>query len=90
MLRYWEILLITRGYRRRNALMYQLQRATAYSAAFCMGNPERKTVEQFLPLYIDRYIDTSEEKEYSDESIQEMLNEMNAYNEAMTQKEEGK
>lgn len=52
---YCDILLIQRGYRRRNILQYQLQRLQAFGAFFCMSGTT-KTPEDFLPMYIDRYI----------------------------------
>ncbi len=61
-MRYWEIMLIERGYYHRNILMYQLQRLTAYSAAHCMsGDKENRGPVGWQPLYFDRYkSDTSE------------------------------
>lgn len=53
---YCDILLIQRGYRRRNILQYQLQRLQAFGSFFCMSGTT-KTPEDFLPMYIDRYID---------------------------------
>ena len=55
MMRWWEILLIIQGYRRRNVLQYQLQRIQAWASAFCMGNPEHKQPEDLVPLYFDNY-----------------------------------
>ena len=55
-MRWWEILLITQGYRMRNALQYQLQRIQAHAAAFCMGNPNNKTPQDIVHLYIDDYL----------------------------------
>ena len=54
---YCDILLIRRGYRRRNILQYQLQRLQAYGAFHCMGAKNAKEPSQWLPMYIDRYID---------------------------------
>jgi hypothetical protein len=59
---YWEILLIVRGYRHRNVLLYQLQRLTAWGSIFSMGNPQHKTPEDITgKLYFDRYIQDEDE-----------------------------
>lgn len=61
-MRWWEILLIIQGYRRRNVLQYQLQRIQAWASAFCMGNKEGKRPQDLVDLYIDHYIEESEEQ----------------------------
>jgi hypothetical protein len=53
---YCEILLIQRGYRRRNILQYQLQRLQAYGAFHCMSGGNGETPDDWLPMYFDRYI----------------------------------
>ena len=53
---YCDILLIQRGYRRRNILQYQLQRLQAYGAFHCMAGSNGKEPDDWLPMYIDRYI----------------------------------
>jgi len=75
-MRYWEIVLIERGYYHRNVLMYQLQRLTAYSAAHCMsGDKENKGPVRWRPLYCDRYkSDTSER--ITPDDVDEMQREM--------------
>ena len=56
---WWEILLIIRGYRRRNVLSYQLQRLTAYAAFhITSGDQQQKGPDGWLPLYFDHYIET--------------------------------
>ena len=58
---YCEIMLIIRGYRRRNVLQYQLQRMQVFASTFCMGgNKEGKEPQQLWPLYFDKYIDHSQ------------------------------
>ena len=53
---YCEIVLIIRGYRRRNILQYQLQRLQAYGATFAMcGDKQNKGPKGWLPLYFDNY-----------------------------------
>lgn len=61
-MKWWEILLIIQGYRRRNVLQYQLQRIQAWASAFCMGNKEGKQPQDLVDLYIDHYIEESEEQ----------------------------
>lgn len=54
-MQYWHIILIIRGYKRRNVLQYQLQRIQAWASMFCMGNPKGKKPEDILDLYFDHY-----------------------------------
>ena len=61
-MKWWEILLIIQGYRRRNVLQYQLQRIQAWASAFCMGNKNGKKPQDLVDLYIDHYIEESEEQ----------------------------
>lgn len=57
---YCDILLIQRGYYRRNALQYQLQRLQAYGAFHCMTG-SKKEPQDWLPMYTDRYIDDGQD-----------------------------
>ena len=77
---YCEIALIVRGYRRRNILQYQLQRLQAYGSFHCMGSKNPKSPDEWLPLYIDRYRDTSQDVEVSQETIDQLQAEMAAMN----------
>ena len=77
---YCDILLIQRGYRRRNILQYQLQRLQAFGAFFCMSGTQ-KTPQDFIPLYIDRYIDEDDLPQLTEEEIKEIQAEMIAWNE---------
>ena len=43
-------------------LQYQLQRIQAWASAFCMGNKEGKRPQDLVDLYIDHYIEESEEQ----------------------------
>ena len=53
---YWEIVLIERGYLRRNVLQYQLQRLQAYGAMFAMnGDKQQRGPSGWMPMYFDRY-----------------------------------
>lgn len=80
-MRWWEILLIIQGYRRRNVLQYQLQRIQAWSAAFCMGNKENKRPEDLVGLYCDHYIEEPEDT-ISKEEVDEMKATMSSINKA--------
>ena len=77
---YCDILLIQRGYRRRNILQYQLQRLQAYGAFHCMSG-SKKEPSEWLQLYVDRYIEDDDVvKPLSDEEILSMQEEMAAIN----------
>ena len=76
---YCDILLIQRGYYRRNVIQYQLQRLQAYGAFFCMSGTN-KTPEDFLPMYFDRYIVDDDPMLPSKEQMTEMLAEIDAIN----------
>ena len=80
-MRWWEILLIIQGYRRRNVLQYQIQRIQAFASAFCMGNKDHKTPEDLFHLYCDDYINhTEQEVKLTEDEIKQMQDEMAAYN----------
>lgn len=81
---YCDILLIIRGYRRRNVLQYQLQRLQAFHSLFAMReNKDGKTPDQLWPLYFDRYITQEEQRELpSSEEIKDILAEIDAINNA--------
>lgn len=77
---YCEIMLIIRGYRRRNVLQYQLQRMQVFASTFCMGgNKDGKEPQQLWPLYFDKYIDHSQPP-ISEEEIEDLQAEMEALN----------
>ena len=76
---YCDILLIQRGYRRRNILQYQLQRLQAFGAFFCMSGTQ-KTPEDFLPLYVDRYIDDDDPLLPNKEQVAAVVAEIEAIN----------
>ena len=79
---YCDIYMIQRGYRRRNILQYQLQRLQAYGAFHCMGAKNPKEPHEWLPMYIDRYIEESSDYLPDKSEVDEMLAEMAAINEA--------
>lgn len=78
-----DILLIIRGYRRRHILEYQLARITAYSAFFATRDNDGSTPQDWLPLYIDDYIDDGEPDITDDEALglQGEMKAINAKNE---------
>lgn len=78
-MRWWEILLIIQGYRRRNALQYQLQRIQAWASVFCMGNKEGKRPQDLIDLYIDHYIEEIEDV-LTKKEIDELQAEIDAEN----------
>ena len=76
---YCDILLIQRGYRRRNVLQYQLQRLQAYHALFAFRKNEgSKTPDQLWPCYFDNYIDTNKPDFADEDDIQDVLREIEA------------
>ena len=77
---YCDILLIIRGYRRRNILQYQLERITAYSAFFATRENNGKTPSEWLHLYIDDYIMEDDAPQLTPEEHQELVEEMNRIN----------
>lgn len=77
---YCEIVLIIRGYRRRNVLQYQLQRLQAFASTFAFsGNEKGLKPEDLWPLYFDRY---KEQKAppISQDEVKELQDEMAAIN----------
>ena len=68
---YCDIVLIIRGYRRRNILQYQLQRIQAWASMFCMGNKDGKTPDDVIPLYFDHY--RQQEREAVSQEVEDML-----------------
>ncbi len=74
-------MLIIQGYRRRNVLQYQLQRIQAWASAFCMGNKEGKRPQDLIDLYIDHYIDETEEQ-LTQQEVDDLQAEMAAINKA--------
>lgn len=85
---YWEIVLIERGYLRRNVLQYQLQRLQAYGAMFAMnGDKQQRGPSGWIPMYFDRY-KQGDRPEVSQETIDDLLGEMAAINAEIEKKSE--
>lgn len=72
---YCDILLIRRGYRRRNILQYQLQRLQAYGAFHCMSG-SKKDPQEWLPLYIDRYKIDDNDSPLTQDEVNELQDEL--------------
>ena len=83
---YCDIVLIQRGYRRRNVLQYQLQRLQAYGAFFCMSGANKKPSE-WIDLYFDHY-KGSEGQLLSEDDKEELLGMMRDINNKKKKKEE--
>ena len=78
---YCDILLIIRGYRRRNVLQYQFQRLQAFHSLFSMReNKEGRTPDQLWPCYFDRYISdkTAPITQQEAEDLQELMRQINS------------
>ena len=76
---FWEARRIIRGYKRRNILMYQLLRMTAYGAMFSNRDPNGKSPTQWLPLYFDKD-DEEAEPPISEEEVANMVKELEDIN----------
>ena len=79
---YCEILLIQRGYRRRNVIQYQLQRLQAYGEFFCMSGTKKKP-DEWMQMYFDDY-KTESAPPISEEDENELIEMMKAMNEGST------
>ena len=81
---YSEIMLIVRGYRKRNVLTYQLLRLNAYHSLFAFRKNEgNKLPHDLWPLYFDRYKQPEEVMQISEDEIAELQAEMDAINKAV-------
>ena len=80
---YAEIMLIVRGYRKRNVLTYQLLRLNAFHSLFAFReNKSNKLPHDLWPLYFDHYKQQEEYPQISDDEIAELQAEMDAINKA--------
>ena len=84
-IRAWEARRIIRGYRKRRALQYQLQRIQAWASMFCMGNPNKVAPNDIFHLYFD---DDDDERsvDISDDDAVRLQAEMAAINKANRRK----
>ena len=77
---YWEILLIVRGYNRRNILTHQLMRKQACWALWGLnGKKDNVTEEEMIPLWFDRLKKYNLDAEYMMEIKEELDQEIAAY-----------
>ena len=85
-LRWWEILSIIRGYRKRNHLTHQLIAECAYAAIYTMRDPKGKTVKDVFPAL---FADEEEYHEPLDEQDRNelvgLMNSINSQNEKSTE-----
>ena len=80
-LRYWEVLRIIRGYRRRGRLRDQLIAEAVFAAMHTMRDSNGKTVKDFFPmLFEDPDDDDREASTITYEEIAELQAEMDAWN----------
>lgn len=71
MMPYWEILLVLRGYRRRDIPQLHMMRLQAFCSAFAFGgNKQNMTVEEFCPMWFDKHDEPDEE--LSDDEVEEL------------------
>ena len=86
-LSYCDILLIVRGYRKRNVLTYQLLRLNAYHSLFAFRKNEgNKLPHDLWPLYFDRYKQSEDNPQISEDEIAELQAEMDAINQYYAEK----
>ena len=84
-LKYWEILLITRGYFRRYHAGWEQARLVAYNAHYCMGSKNTPpTVQEWLPLPWER---EASDPLLSEDEVEEMRREIQRENERNAKKE---
>lgn len=88
-IRAWEARRIIRGYRKRRALQYQLQRIQAWASMFCMGNPQKVAPNDIFHLYFDDD-DDEDSSPLSKEEIKSLQDEMDAINKANKRKSKRK
>lgn len=89
---YSDIMLVVRGYRRRNVLQYQLLRLNAYISMFIFReNKDMKLPQDIWPLYFDRYKSDGEEEdlEITEEDAKEMQKDILAFKEFLRSGENG-
>ena len=79
-LRYWEVLRIIKGYRRRGWYRNQLIGIAAFSAMFCMGNKDKKTPKDIFPeLFSTEDEDESNEPTITEEEAKDLQKMMANY-----------
>ena len=79
MMTYCDLMLIARGYRRRNVLEHQFLRLVAFYTRAAVVKPDNKEPDELWPLYFDRYKMPEKEAQLSQEDVKGMLNDMDLY-----------
>ena len=80
-IRYWEVLRIIRGYRRRDRLRDQLIAEAVFAAMHTMRDSNGKTVKDFFPMLFEDPDDNDRESStITDDEIAELQAEMDAWN----------
>lgn len=83
---FWEAKRIIRGRRQRNILKYQLMRMNIWASMFCMGNPRNVKPDELFKLYFDDD-DVSNDAGITDEEAQQMLEDLNAINKQLRERQ---
>lgn len=79
-LRYWEVLRIIRGYRRRDWLKLQMMAQCSYAAMFAMRDPKGKTVKDYYPfLFEDDDDEEPAPPDITEKDVAMLQEEMNAW-----------
>ena len=79
-LRFWEVLRIVRGYRKRDRLKHQLMAECAYAAIYAMRDPNGKTVRDIFPMLFENDDDEEMEPTLTDEECAGLQADMDAWN----------
>lgn len=76
-IKYWEVLRIIKGYRRRNWLTYQLLAENVFASTFAMRKADGMTPQKMFPELFkneDDDIPSSEITEEDEKELQEIMN----------------
>ena len=79
-LRYWEVLRIIKGYRRRDWLKLQLMAECTYAAMYAMRDPKGMTPQKMFPELFkveDDYVPESDISEQDRDDLNEMMAKFN-------------
>lgn len=78
-LHFWEVRRIIRGYRQRDRLKHQLLAECVYATIHTMRDPKGKTVADMFPMLFNDDDDSDAPASISQEDIDELQAEMNAF-----------
>ena len=79
-LRYWEVLRIIKGYRRRDWLKLQMMAECVYAAMYAMRDPKGMTPQKMFPELFkveDDYVPESDISEQDRDDLNEMMAKFN-------------